>query len=90
MQNAPRLAWRCAGCTKPVRQQRPTTALDSDLHSSGSGRDDLDLSEIRVINDLDRDGTADPGEPLLARGRATADNGSLRLTLATPLEFSSQ
>jgi len=58
------------------------------LQASGSGRDDLDLSDIRVINDLNRNGAVDPGEPLLARGQATADNGSLRLALAAPLEFS--
>ena len=58
------------------------------LQASGSGRDDLDLTDIRVINDLNRNGAVDPGEPLLARGQATADNGSLRLALAAPLEFS--
>jgi len=58
------------------------------LQASGSGRDDLDLNDIRVVNDLNRNGAVDPGEPLLARGQATADNGSLRLALAAPLEFS--
>ena len=58
------------------------------MQASGSGRDDLDLSEIRVYHDRNGDGNIDAGEPLLARGRAAADNGSLRLVLTTPLELS--
>jgi hypothetical protein len=58
------------------------------LQASGSGRDDLDLTEVRLYRDSNADGGVDPGEPLLARGRLAADNGSLRLVLATPLLLS--
>lgn len=52
--------------------------------SSGSGRDDLDLT-VKVVADLNSNGRADPGETVLAQGRPAADDGSLRLALATPL-----
>ncbi len=58
------------------------------LQASGSGRDDLDLNEVRVHLDSNGNGLPDAGEPVLARGRFVADNGSQRLVLDTPLEFS--
>jgi hypothetical protein len=58
------------------------------LQAGGSGRDDLDLTELRVYQDSNANGSLDAGEPLLGRGRLAADNGSLRLALAVPLEFS--
>lgn len=58
------------------------------LQASGSGRDDTDLTEVRLHRDANRNGIADSGDTLLARGRFTADNGSLRLALDAPLEFS--
>ena len=58
------------------------------LQASGSGRDDMDLTDLRVYNDSNRNGRVDAGEALLSSGRVAADNGTLRLPLATPLEFS--
>lgn len=57
------------------------------LQADGSGRDDLDLSEVRIHHDANGNGRVDSGEPVLARGQVTADNGSLRLQLDTPLEI---
>lgn len=55
------------------------------LQASGSGRDDLDLTELRVYQDSNANGMADAGEPLLTRGGLAADNGTVRLVLGTPL-----
>ncbi len=55
------------------------------LKASGSGRDDLDLTTIKVVLDGNGNGIADPGETVLAEGRPAADDGTLRLVLASPL-----
>lgn len=57
------------------------------LQASGSGRDDLDVNDLRIHHDSNGNGSIDAGEPVLARGQLSADNGSLRLVLDTPLEF---
>ncbi len=55
------------------------------LRASGSGRDDLDLPSLRVVLDANGNGRADSGETVLAQGRPTVDNGSMRLAFTTPL-----
>jgi hypothetical protein len=55
------------------------------LQASGTGRDDLDLTALRVHTDTNGNGRLDAGEPLLGSGTFNADNGSLTVTLASPL-----
>jgi hypothetical protein len=55
------------------------------VQASGSGRDDLDLVDVRVVLDANGDGIADAGETVLGNGRLTADNGILRLDFTSPL-----
>ncbi|MFN0183196.1 MAG: hypothetical protein ACKVQR_05180 [Aquabacterium sp.] len=55
------------------------------LQASGTGRDDLDLTQLRVHVDSNANGRVDAGEPMLGSGRFTSDNGNLTLTLASPL-----
>lgn len=57
------------------------------LQAGGSGRDDLDLNDVRIHHDANGNGRVDSGEPVLARGQVAADNGSLRLALDTPLQI---
>jgi len=51
----------------------------------GDGRDDLDLTGVRLFVDANGNGIVDAGETALASGQMTADDGTLKLTLATPL-----
>lgn len=55
------------------------------LQASGTGRDDLDLTELRVHADSNANGRVDAGEPLLGSGRFSSDNGSLTVSFASPL-----
>lgn len=55
------------------------------LQARGTGRDDLDLTELRVHADSNANGRVDAGEPLLGSGRFSSDNGSVTLTLTSPL-----
>ncbi|MEO8523773.1 MAG: hypothetical protein ABI460_03540 [Caldimonas sp.] len=59
------------------------------LQASGSGRDDMDLVEVRVVLDANGNGIADPGETVVGRGRPAADNGVLRIDFASPVAVSS-
>lgn len=58
------------------------------LQASGSGNDNLDLIAIKLIRDANANGQIDPGEAPIATGTFSADNGSLTLTLSTPLALS--
>ena len=58
------------------------------LATSGTGRDDMDLVNLRLVLDADGDGELDGGEQVLATGFFAADNDSLTLTLATLLVIS--
>ena len=63
-----------------------TARLDSlSLAASGTGRDDLDLTQLRLIHDTNANGIFDAGETVLASGRFNADNGSMSFSLGTPL-----
>ncbi len=57
-----------------------TTVTSVRLTASGSGNDQTDIASVRLIADLDQDGAVDAGEPVLATGSYTADNGVLTLT----------
>ncbi|MEO8523782.1 MAG: hypothetical protein ABI460_03585 [Caldimonas sp.] len=58
------------------------------LRASGRGRDDLDLLMVRLVVDANGNGQADPGETVVAQGRPSADDGTLRLDLAGGLDVS--
>jgi hypothetical protein len=60
------------------------------LRASGSGRDDLDLPNVRLVLDANANGLVDAGETVLAQGRPTVDNGSMRLALSAPLALTSR
>jgi len=55
------------------------------LQARGTGRDDLDLTELRVHLDSNANGRLDDGEALLGKGKYSNDNGSVAITLTTPL-----
>ncbi|HEX2539761.1 MAG TPA: hypothetical protein VHM00_01635 [Caldimonas sp.] len=55
------------------------------VSSRGDGRDDLDLTAVKLFVDANGNGQVDAGEAELASGRIAADNGDLKLVLATPL-----
>lgn len=55
------------------------------VKTSGTGRDDLDLINVRLVLDANGNGIADAGEAVLAEGRPTGDDGSLRMVLPSPL-----
>ena len=76
------LPWLQARLT-PADGTVEVTALT--LQASGTGRDDLDLTELRVHADSNANGRFDAGEPLLGRGRFSNDDGNLNLTFASPL-----
>jgi hypothetical protein len=75
----------------PLAQLRLTprdgsARLDSlSLSASGTGRDDLDLAQLRLIHDTNANGQFDAGEAVLASGAFSVDNGSMTFTLGTPL-----
>lgn len=76
------LPWLQARLT-PADGTVEMTALT--LQASGTGRDDLDLTELRVHADSNANGRLDAGEPLLGSGRFSGDNGSVALTFTSPL-----
>lgn len=59
------------------------------LQTSGSGNDSLDLTAVKLIRDANANGQIDSGETPIATGTFSADNGTLTLTLSTPLALSS-
>lgn len=67
----------------PANGSASLTALT--VAARGDGRDDLDLTSVRLFVDGNGNGVVDPGEVELATGRISSDNGSLRLALAAPL-----
>lgn len=58
------------------------------LQASGSGNDSLDLTAVKLIRDANANGQIDSGETPIASGTFSADNGTLTLTLSTPLALS--
>ncbi|MFC6920217.1 InlB B-repeat-containing protein [Meiothermus taiwanensis] len=58
------------------------------LQASGSGNDNLDLTAVRLIRDANANGQIDSGETPIASGTFSADNGTLTLSLSTPLALS--
>lgn len=58
------------------------------LQASGSGNDSLDLTAVKLIRDANANGQIDSGETPIATGTFSADNGTLTLTLSTPLALS--
>jgi len=58
------------------------------LQASGSGNDNLDLTAVKLIRDANANGQIDSGETPIATGTFSADNGTLTLTLSTPLALS--
>lgn len=50
------------------------------LRGSGSGDEAQDVDAVRLVHDLNRNGEADLGEPTLAEGTYTSDNGAVTLT----------
>jgi photosystem II stability/assembly factor-like uncharacterized protein len=59
------------------------------VKAEGSGLDDKDISQVRLINDTNENGIADKDEVELAKGSFASDNGSLSLRLAASLPLSS-
>jgi hypothetical protein len=49
------------------------------LQGSGSGNEARDVDAVRLVHDRNRNGLVDGGEPTLAQGTYTADNGSVTL-----------
>jgi hypothetical protein len=76
------LPWLQARLT-PADGTVEVTALT--LQARGTGRDDLDLTELRVHADSNANGRVDAGEPLLGRGRYATDDGNLTISFASPL-----
>ncbi len=58
------------------------------LQASGSGNDSLDLTAVKLIRDANANGQIDSGETPIATGTFSTDNGTLTLTLSTPLALS--
>ncbi|WP_158531632.1 MULTISPECIES: hypothetical protein [unclassified Meiothermus] len=58
------------------------------LQASGSGNDSLDLTAVKLIRDANANGQIDSGETPIANGTFSADNGTLTLTLSSPLALS--
>lgn len=58
------------------------------LQASGSGNDSLDLTALKLIRDANANGQMDSSETPIATGTFSADNGTLTLTLSTPLALS--
>ena len=50
------------------------------VSGSGSGDDALDIDLVRLVHDANRNGDVDFGEPTLAQGTYTADNGTAILS----------
>lgn len=56
-----------------------------ELQASGTGRDDVHVTQVKVWADDDGDGVHDAAEKLLGAGTYSADDGLLSLTFAEPL-----
>jgi hypothetical protein len=75
----------------PMLQLRLTPANGSasltaiTLAARGDGRDDLDLTAVRLFVDGNGNGVVDAGEAPVAAGQIASDDGTVKLTLATPL-----
>ncbi len=82
IEGARNVPWLQARLT-PADGTVEVTALT--LQARGTGRDDLDLTELRVHVDSNANGRVDAGEPQLGSGRFSSDNGNLTITLASPL-----
>jgi len=74
-------------CTTTLLQARLAAPSHEELwvdrvivSGSGSGDDALDVDLVRLVHDANRNGVADSGEPTLAQGTFTADNGTLTLS----------
>jgi len=50
------------------------------ITASGTGNDVADVSEVAVVEDRNRNGRKDSGEPVLATGKFAANDGTLALT----------
>ncbi|HEU4743178.1 MAG TPA: hypothetical protein VFS50_16395 [Meiothermus sp.] len=55
------------------------------LQAGGSGSDHLDLTAVKLIRDANANGQIDTGETPAASGTFSADNGTLTLTLSSPV-----
>jgi hypothetical protein len=55
------------------------------LQAGGSGSDHLDLTAVKLIRDANANGQIDAGETPAASGTFSTDNGTLTLTLSSPV-----
>jgi|GEM_PF-4521681 hypothetical protein len=55
------------------------------LQATGTGHDGLDLTAVTLIRDANANGQIDSGETPIATGNFSADNGTLTLSLSSPL-----
>ncbi len=53
------------------------------FRASGSGDDVSDITQVELYNDINNNGVVDPGEPLIASGNYTTDNGSITFNPST-------
>ncbi|MFV1951674.1 MAG: S8 family serine peptidase [Nitrospinota bacterium] len=53
------------------------------FRASGSGNDASDITRVGLYNDINSNGVVDSGEPLIASGSYTTDNGSITFTPST-------
>jgi len=92
--NAPQNATRNKGdANVPMLAFALTTPQASQLQSitlqaSGSGNDSLDLKAVKLFQDTNANGKIDAGETAVASGTFSTDNGTLTLTLSTPIGLS--
>lgn len=54
------------------------------VFADGSGIDDVDVAEVKLLLDSNANGYADVGEPVVASGRYSDDQDALELVLDTP------
>ncbi len=66
----------------------PESVTSVTVHGSGSGNEQVDVTQVGLYNDLNGNGRVDTGEPLLASGTFPANDGTVTLTLAPPLSIS--
>lgn len=57
------------------------------FQAGGTGRDELDLLAVRLYADTNGNGLIDAGEPQLASGRPTVNDGAVTLQLSTPRQL---
>lgn len=72
--DAPVLALRCTNGAGTV------SLHGLRLRCTGSGHDERDVLEAKLVVDLDRDGVLDPTDTLISVGRPTGDDGELSFT----------